>query len=338
MDSVLLVGLIAVAAVVVVVVYLVVARSRGGSDSGRPPESAPRTSDPSLRQRLSKTRSGFSTSLGGFFSTDQISEELWTELEDALITADVGPAASAEIVQRVRSDHPADGPQARVALVEEIEAMFENKDRSLHIDGSPAVVVVVGVNGSGKTTSIAKIANALMEDGTSVVLGAADTFRAAADVQLREWGDRVGVPVVYGAQGVDPASVAYDAVTVARADGAEVVIVDTAGRLHSQKNLMDELGKVVRVLEREVSTINEVLLVLDGTTGQNGIAQARAFSTAVGVTGVILTKLDGTSRGGIVIAVERELGVPVKFIGTGEGMHDLIPFIPEDFVEALLAS
>jgi len=338
MDFVPLVGLIAVAAVVAVVVYLVAARSRGGSDSGRPPEPAPRTPDPSLRQRLSKTRSGFSTSLGGFFSTDQISEELWTELEDALITADVGPAASAEIVQRVRSDHPADGPQARVALVEEIEAMLENKDRSLHIDGSPAVVVVVGVNGSGKTTSIAKIANALMKDGTSVVLGAADTFRAAADVQLREWGDRVGVPVVCGAQGVDPASVAYDAVMVARADGAEVVIVDTAGRLHSQKNLMDELGKVVRVLEREVSTINEVLLVLDGTTGQNGIAQARAFSTAVGVTGVILTKLDGTSRGGIVIAVERELGVPVKFIGTGEGMHDLIPFIPEDFVEALLAS
>lgn len=337
MDSVLLIALVAVA-VVVAVVFALVVRSRGESDSRPHEEPPPAASDRSLRQRLSKTRTEFSSSLGGFFSTDQISEELWTELEDALITADVGPAASAEIVQRVRSDRPADGAQARSALVEEIEAMLANKDRALHLDGSLAVVVVVGVNGTGKTTSIAKIANSLVEDGTSVVLGAADTFRAAADVQLREWGDRVGVPVVYGAQGADPASVAHDAVTVARADGAEVVIVDTAGRLHSQKNLMDELGKIVRVLEREVSSINEVLLVLDGSTGQNGIAQARAFSSAVGITGVVLTKLDGTSRGGIVIAVERELGVPVKFIGTGEGMHDLIPFVPEDFVEALLAS
>ena len=338
MDSVLLIGLVLVAVVVAMVIFVVVSRSRAASNAGRTAESTPRASERSLRHRLSKTRSGFTASLGAFFSTDQISEDLWTDLEEALISADVGPVASAEIVERVRSDGPADGPQAREALVEEIEAMLGNRDRSLHLDGSPAVVVVVGVNGTGKTTSIAKIAKTLVEDGTSVVLGAADTFRAAADVQLREWGDRVGVPVVSGAQGVDPASVAHDAVTVTRAEAADVLIVDTAGRLHSQKNLMDELGKVVRVLEHETSSISEVLLVLDGTTGQNGIAQARAFSEAVGVTGVILTKLDGTSRGGIVIAVERELGVPVKLIVTGEGLNDLIPFVPEDFVEALLAS
>jgi len=190
---------------------------------------------------------------------------------------------------------------------------------------------------SGKTTSIAKIANLLVEDGSTVVLGAADTFRAAADAQLREWGSRVGVPVVSGAEGSDPASVAHDAVVTARADGADVLIVDTAGRLHSQKNLMDELTKVVRVLEREASAIGEVLLVLDGTTGQNGIAQAKQFSETVGVTGVVLTKLDGTSRGGIAIAIEQELEIPVKFIGVGEGMQDLIPFVPKDFVEALIS-
>lgn len=213
--------------------------------------------------------------------------------------------------------------------------MLGGKDRELHLDEAPAVVLVVGVNGTGKTTSIAKLAYRLQEDGNSVVLGAADTFRAAADAQLQTWADRVGVDVVRGAEGADPASVAYDTVDEARAKGADVAIVDTAGRLHSKTNLMDELAKVGRVLEREIG-ISEVLLVIDGTTGQNGVAQATSFGETVGVTGLVLTKLDGTARGGVALSVEQELGVPVKFIGIGEGMEDLIPFDPRSYVEALL--
>ncbi len=198
------------------------------------------------------------------------------------------------------------------------------------------MIVVVGVNGTGKTTSIAKLANRLKTAGREPLLGAADTFRAAADAQLRTWADRVGVQVVGGQPGADPAAVAFDALQAARARGREAVIVDTAGRLHSKHNLMEELGKVVRVLRREAGEVDEVLLVLDATTGQNGIAQVRQFTEAVGVTGIILTKLDGTARGGVAVAVERELGVPVKFIGVGEGMDDLLPFEPAEFVDALL--
>jgi fused signal recognition particle receptor len=331
--------LFAIAIVVLLLVgALVLVRSR--RQESREPEERVESGKPSaesLRQRLSKSRSAISLSLSGVFGGGQLSDEQWEELEDALITADVGPSAASEIVDNVRALRPTDGAEAREGLISQLEAALGDRDRSLHLDGSPAVVLVVGVNGTGKTTSIAKIANGLVEQDQTVVLGAADTFRAAADAQLREWGSRVGVPVISGAEGADPASVAHDAVTTARADGADVVIVDTAGRLHSKKNLMDELAKVVRVLEREASGIGETLLVLDGTSGQNGIAQAKEFSDAVGVTGVVLTKLDGTSRGGIAIAVERELEIPVKFIGVGEGMHDLIPFVPEDFVEALLA-
>lgn len=315
------------------------AESREPTSDAREPKAEsrrPRT-DEGLRQRLSKTRSALTTSLAGVFESGSLSEAQWEELEGALITADIGPGTAEELVRSVRGAKPTNGNEARSLLVNDLELMLADRDRALRLGGSPAVVVVVGVNGTGKTTSIAKIANGLVADGRSVVLGAADTFRAAADAQLREWGGRVGVPVVSGAEGVDPASVAHDALTFARKEGADVVIVDTAGRLHSQKNLMDELVKVMRVLEKEASGIDEVLLVLDGTTGQNGIVQARAFTDAVGVSGVVLTKLDGTSRGGIAIAVERELGIPVKFIGTGEGMDDLIPFVPEDFVEALLA-
>jgi fused signal recognition particle receptor len=326
----LLIALLVVVAVAALVLVLV-RRSRSAPAAAKP------TSEVGLKLRLAKTRSAISESLGGAFGSDQLSDEQWEAIEDALITADVGPAAAADIVQQIRADRPADGSEARTALIKELEAVLASGDRTLHLDGSPAVVLVVGVNGTGKTTSIAKIANRLVDDDRTVVLGAADTFRAAADAQLREWGSRVGVPVVSGAEGADPASVAHDAVATARADGADVVIVDTAGRLHNQKNLMDELGKIARVLEREASGIGEVLLVLDGTTGQNGIAQAQQFSDAVDVTGVVLTKLDGTSRGGIAIAIERELGIPVKFIGVGEGMQDLIPFVPEDFVEALIA-
>jgi len=331
--------LLAIAIVLLLLVgalVLIRSRRRDSSKAAGGVES-PKRSAENLRQRLSKSRSAISLSLAGVFGSGQLSDEQWEELEDALITADVGPSAASEIVDNVRALRPTDGAEAREGLISELEAALGDRDRSLHLDGSPAVVLVVGVNGTGKTTSIAKIANGLVEQDQTVVLGAADTFRAAADAQLREWGSRVGVPVISGAEGADPASVAHDAVTTARTDGADVVIVDTAGRLHSKKNLMDELGKVVRVLEREASGIGETLLVLDGTTGQNGIAQAKEFSDAVGVTGVVLTKLDGTSRGGIAIAVERELEIPVKFIGVGEGMHDLIPFVPEDFVEALLA-
>jgi len=327
---------IAVLAATVTVVVLVL---RKGDLAPLEPTADTReaTADAGLRARLAKTRSALSSSLSGVFGSESLSDDAWSDFEDALIGADVGPVTAADLVRRVRRHRPANGGEARVALIGELESMLAERDRSLRLDGSPAVIVVVGVNGSGKTTSIAKIANGLVTDGMSVVLGAADTYRAAADSQLREWGERVGVPVVSGADGADPASVAHDALSKARAEGTDVVIVDTAGRLHSQKNLMDELGKVIRILEREAAQVGEVLLVLDGTTGQNGIAQAEAFAEAVGVTGIILTKLDGTSRGGVTIAVERELGIPVKFIGVGEGMRDLIPFVPEDFVEALLA-
>lgn len=329
MEFPLVIALLVAVGIVVAIVLIVRRRDV-------PVTSEPKA-DAGLRNRLSRTRSAISASLSGVFASDELSDEQWEDIEDALISADVGPGAAAEIVHRVKSDRPSDGSEARSALIMELEAALGNGDRTLRLDGSPAVVLVVGVNGTGKTTSIAKIAKRLVEDGLTVVLGAADTFRAAADAQLREWGSRVGVPVVSGAEGSDPASVAHDAVVTARADGADVLIVDTAGRLHSQKNLMDELTKVVRVLEREASAIGEVLLVLDGTAGQNGIAQAKQFSEAVGVTGIVLTKLDGTSRGGIAIAIEQELEIPVKFIGVGEGMQDLIPFVPKDFVEALLA-
>lgn len=287
-----------------------------------------------LRQRSPEA---LSSTLAGVFSSERLSQEVWDDLVDALIAADVGPATAADIVGRVRDRKPETGAEARRDLASELVSILGTRDRSLGLEGSPSVIVVVGVNGSGKTTSIAKIAHGLVGDDMTVVLGAADTFRAAAETQLKEWGDRVGVSVVSGTQNADPASVAHDAYTTGRVDGADVVIIDTAGRLHSQTNLMDELAKVMRVLEKEGARSIEVLLVLDGTTGQNGIAQARAFTEAVGVTGIVLTKLDGTSRGGIVVAVERELEIPVKFIGTGEGMTDLEPFVPEDFVKALLS-
>ena len=277
------------------------------------------------------------SSLSGVFSSQRLGDDEWQELEDALVLVDVGPQTAAEIVDAVKSLNPETGEEARLLLEQELDAILAGKDRELHLNSSPAVIIVVGVNGTGKTTSIAKISNALVGSGSTVVLGAADTFRAAADKQLRTWGDRVGVPVVTGSQGSDPASVAYEAFEKAREDKADVLIVDTAGRLHSQKNLMEELSKVVRVLEREAGGIDEVLLVLDGTTGQNGLVQANAFAEAIGITGVVLTKLDGTSRGGIAIAVERTLGVPIKFIGVGEGMDDLLPFEPEAFIEALIA-
>ena len=344
MDPILILILIAVVAALAIAAFFLLKRRKGAEDptslreSTTAPTKPPKPkTDKGLRDRLAKSRGALVSSLSSLFSSQHLDDDDWEELEDALVLVDVGPQTASEIVDAVKASNPETGDEARVLLEQELDAIFAGRDRSLHLDGSPAVMIVVGVNGTGKTTSIAKISKDLVSTGSTVVLGAADTFRAAADKQLRTWGDRVGVPVVTGTHGSDPASVAYEAYARAKADGADVLIVDTAGRLHSQKNLMEELSKVARVLEREAGTIDEVLLVLDGTTGQNGLVQAKAFAETIGITGVVLTKLDGTSRGGIAIAVERTLGVPIKFIGVGEGMDDLLPFDPDAFIEALVA-
>ena len=284
---------------------------------------------------LSRTRRALGERLSGLFGGG-LDAAFWDGLEEALLGADVGVAAAVGIVERVRTAAPGDAAAARAALHREVAEVFAGRDRSLALRGDPAVIVVVGVNGSGKTTTIAKLAAQLQERGLPTLLAAADTFRAAATEQLAVWADRLGIELVSGQQGGDPAAVAFDALQRARARGMRVVVVDTAGRLHSKHNLMEELGKVVRVLGREGGEVGEVLLVLDGTTGQNGIAQARAFTAAVGVTGIVLTKLDGTARGGIAVAVERELGIPVKLVGVGERVEDLLPFDAGAFVDALL--
>ena len=348
MDPILIILLIvAVAAIAIAAFFVLRQRRREDTSVGErapgavapaPPKPKAKTkAEKGLRERLAKSRGALVGSLSSLFSSQHLDDDDWEELEDALVLVDVGPQTATEIVAAVKAANPETGEEARMLLEKELDAILAGKDRSLHLDGSPAVMIVVGVNGTGKTTSIAKISNDLVKSGSTVVLGAADTFRAAADKQLRTWGDRVGVPVVTGSQGSDPASVAFESYARAKADGADVLIVDTAGRLHSQKNLMEELSKVARVLEREAGRIDEVLLVLDGTTGQNGLVQAKAFAETIGITGVVLTKLDGTSRGGIAIAVERTLGVPIKFIGVGEGMDDLLPFDPDAFIEALIA-
>ncbi len=329
-TSLLLVAAIVIMAVAALVVVL---RSR---DKGPASETRDEVPERGLRSRLSRTRSAIGDRLGSLFGSDTLDDDFWSELEDALIAADVGVSTSSAVVNDVRKQHPDDGGEARQMLEESLISQMSGRDRSLHLEGKPAVVLVVGVNGTGKTTSIAKIAGLLGESGQTTILGAADTFRAAADEQLRTWAERVGVEVVSGEPGSDPAAVAYDAYRTATRSNADVVLIDTAGRLHSKTNLMDELGKVARVLRREAGEIGEVLLVLDGTTGQNGIGQARSFTESVGVTGIVLTKLDGTARGGVAIAVEQELNVPVKYIGVGEGIHDLVPFEPRAFIEALL--
>lgn len=258
----------------------------------------------------------------------------WDEIEDALLAADVGVAATSDIVEAVRRTGPSDGVEARSALRSGLAAELSGRERGLALESKPAVILVVGVNGTGKTTTIAKLARWLDGEGRSVVLGGADTFRAAAGLQLKTWGDRLAVPVVAGQEGGDPASVAFDAVESGRARGADVVIIDTAGRLHGKKNLMEELAKIHRVAGGE--RVDEVLLVLDASLGQNGLNQAEEFSGAVPISGIVLTKLDGTARGGIVIAVERRLGIPIKFVGLGEGLDDLAPFDPDSFVDSLL--
>jgi fused signal recognition particle receptor len=295
-----------------------------------------------LRQRLAGSQGALGRGLLSLLSRDRLDEDTWESIEDALLAADVGVAPTQELVTNLRTRLRVEGaatPDPRSVLREELIGLVgPEMDRRLRVsgaDGQPGVVLVVGVNGSGKTTTVGKIARILVAEDRTVVLGAADTFRAAAVDQLATWGERVGVEVVRGPEGSDPASVAFEAVREGVEKGADTVIVDTAGRLQNKAGLMDELGKVKRVIEKQ-APVTEVLLVLDATTGQNGMVQARVFGEVVDVTGIVLTKLDGSAKGGIVVAVQRELGVPVKLVGLGEGADDLAPFSPEAFVDALL--
>lgn len=293
-----------------------------------------------LRSRLARSNSALGKGLLGLLSRSNLDAATWDEIEETLLMADLGVAPTQELLARLKSRLQIDGASSDVEQIvrEELLALVDpTLDRTLvtRADGRPAVVLVVGVNGTGKTTTTGKLARLLVADDLAVVLAAADTFRAAAADQLQTWGDRVGAAVVRGPEGGDPASVAFDAVSLAQAADADTVVVDTAGRLHTKTGLMDELGKVKRVIEKQ-SPVDEVLLVLDATTGQNGLVQAKVFAEVVNVTGIVLTKLDGTARGGIVVAVQRELGVPVKFVGLGEGPDDLAPFDPIAFVDALI--
>ncbi len=295
-----------------------------------------------LRQRLAGSQGALGRGLLALLSRDALDEDTWEAIEDTLLGADVGVGPTQELVERLRTRLRVEGEGSadpRTVLREELVALVDpSMDRALRVsgaDGQPGVVLVVGVNGAGKTTTVGKIARILVAENHSVVLGAADTFRAAAVEQLATWGDRVGVEVVRGPEGSDPASVAFEAVKHGADAGVDTVVIDTAGRLQNKAGLMDELGKVKRVIEKQ-SPVTEVLLVLDATTGQNGMVQARVFSEVVDVTGIVLTKLDGSAKGGIVVAVQRELGVPVKLVGLGEGADDLAPFEPEAFVDAML--
>jgi fused signal recognition particle receptor len=288
-----------------------------------------------LRDSLGKSRRALTEQIA-VAAFDPGEEEAWERLEEALIAADVGVPSTAELVRRLEAR--GEVGDLGEALVEEVARMLGEPAR-LGLNGTPSVILVVGVNGTGKTTTIGKLAFRLREHGRSVVLGAADTFRAAAEEQLEIWAERAGAEFVGGERGGDPAAVAYDAVSAAQEHGNDVVVVDTAGRLHTQTNLMDELAKVQRVIgQRLEGAPHETLLVVDATTGQNGVQQARLFGDAVGVTGVALTKLDGSAKGGVAIAIAHELGLPVKLVGVGEGLDDLRPFDPQDFARALIAS
>ncbi|WP_051341317.1 signal recognition particle-docking protein FtsY [Pseudonocardia spinosispora] len=297
-----------------------------------------------LRGRLSGSRSALGQGLVGLLGGGELDEDSWEQVEDTLLLADLGAETTAELVAALRSEIATKGARTpdqarqllREVLVEALSPKLDRAIRALPHDGRPAIVLVAGVNGTGKTTTTGKLARVLVADGRTVVLGAADTFRAAAAEQLVTWGERAGARVVRGKEGADPASVAFEAVKQAADSGADAVLLDTAGRLHTKTGLMDELGKIKRVVSRQ-GDVDEVLLVLDATTGQNGVHQARVFGEVIDVTGIVLTKLDGTAKGGIVFRVQRELGVPVKLVGLGEGPDDLAPFEPEAFVDALLA-
>jgi fused signal recognition particle receptor len=307
----------------------------------RPPPSAGRMVR--LRARLARSQGSVGSALLNLLSRERLDDETWDEMEEVLITADVGVVPARLMVDDLKTKVKVlgvRGPQeVRGLLRDELLTQLGDEDRTLHTaphNGIPAVVLMVGVNGTGKTTTCGKLARALIGDGETVLLGAADTFRAAAADQLQTWGERVGAKTVRAdREGADPASVAFEAVSEGIETGVDAVIIDTAGRLHTKVGLMDELGKVKRVVEKK-APVDEVLLVLDATTGQNGLRQARVFAEVVDVTGIVLTKLDGTAKGGIVIAVQRELGVPVKLVGLGEGPDDLAPFDPAAFVDAIL--
>lgn len=296
-----------------------------------------------LRGRLAKSQNALGRSMLGLLGGGDLDEDSWQDVEDTLLVSDLGPTVTESVVAQLREKLA--GGQVRTeadaravlreVLIGELRPDLDRSIRALPHDEHPSVLLVVGVNGTGKTTTVGKLARVLVADGRRVVLGAADTFRAAAADQLQTWAARVGAEVVRGPEGADPASVAFDAVDKGVAAGADVVVIDTAGRLHTKTGLMDELGKVKRVVTRRAA-VDEVLLVLDATIGQNGLAQARVFADVVDITGVVLTKLDGTAKGGIVFRVQQELGVPVKLVGLGEGPDDLAPFEPAAFVDALL--
>ena len=296
-----------------------------------------------LRGRLAKSQNAFGRSMLGLLGGGDLDEASWDEVEDTLLIADLGPVTTASVIEHLRARLAATSVRTeaearailRAVLISELNPGLDRSIKALPHAEKPSVLLVVGVNGTGKTTTVGKLARVLVADGRRVVLGAADTFRAAAADQLQSWAARVGAEVVRGAEAADPASVAFDAVDRGIAIGADVVVIDTAGRLHTKTGLMDELGKVKRVVEKRAA-VDEVLLVLDATIGQNGLAQARVFADVVDITGVVLTKLDGTAKGGIVFRVQQDLGVPVKLVGLGEGPDDLAPFEPAAFVDALL--
>ena len=345
--------LVLVLAVVLGGAAYVVVRRRGLADQLEPgPEvdelEAAVTAPPvvpkaSFRERLGKARAGISRTVGGVLGRSAIDGETWEDLEAGLLQADVGVTTTTRVLDRLKArvaEEKLDDPeQLVVALKEELRSCLDHDaDRTLRCDEpAPAVWLFVGVNGVGKTTTIGKLAKQQAALGHRVVLAGGDTFRAAAGEQLQMWGDRVGVDVVRGQEGGDPAAVVHDGVERAAARGLDLVLADTAGRLHTKANLMDELRKVRRVADREPGRVTEVLLVLDATVGQNGLVQARQFTEAVEVTGVVLTKLDGSAKGGIVLAVEAELGIPVKLVGLGEGADDLVSFDPDEFVDALFS-
>ena len=330
------------------------AKASGGS-AEEPESSAPRAieldmPDPSagrlvrLRARLARSNNMLGKGLLALLSRDRIDQDVWDEVEETLLLADLGSEPTTRLVealqQRVRvegtSNPAAVKKMLREELVKIVRPDMDPELKTAGSDGNPGVVLVVGVNGVGKTTTVGKIARVMVADGQTLLLGAADTFRAAASEQLTTWGDRVGVKTVRSEkEGADPASVAFDAVKAGKEQGVDTVLVDTAGRLQNKSGLMDQLGKIKRVIEKE-APVTEVLLVIDATTGQNGMVQAKVFGDIVDVTGIVLTKLDGTAKGGIVVAIQEELGVPVKLIGLGEGPDDLAPFDPEAFVDALL--
>ena len=306
-------------------------------------EPEPLAEKPRFRDRLGKARAALSGAMGSLAGRSRIDQETWDELEEALILADVGVASTQDLLDhlrtRVKTDGLNDGAQLLAALKDELTARLADFDRELHLADSdgPTVWLFVGVNGVGKTTTIGKLGVRETAEGRSVLMAAGDTFRAAAAEQLGMWADRAGAELVRGAEGGDPSAVIFDGVESANAKGIDLVLADTAGRLHTKVNLMEELGKVRRVADKGAGTVTEVLLVIDATTGQNGLVQAKQFTDAVELTGVVLTKLDGSAKGGIVVAIHDQLGIPVKLVGLGEGAADLVAFDPAEFVEALFS-